>query len=472
MDRSTTSDARHNHLVRFRGTAAGARRSGGATYARGSASIAAAIDRDVSLVVEAGSGRVVPLPAPVANVFVSDPKIAEVRPASASSLFLFGVAAGRTSVAALDAQGKTIRLFQVTVRPTNYGAAEAGGSIARAQPGANVRIEAQPKRLVLHGRVGTPEDAAAAATTTSAFLAEGQSLDNKLRVSSGIQVGLRVRIAEMSRSVTRALGVNWTAMGEIGKIAVNFAALNPIAAAVGNPTGILNNTYQSGSTKINNLIDALAGDNLIHVLAEPNLVAMSGETASFLVGGEFPIPVNQQNGSISVDFKQFGVALAFVPTVMSEDRIRLHVRPEVSELSTNGAVQVTQVGGASISIPALTVRRADTTVELGSGQSFAIAGLLQDTTNQTVSALPGMGEIPILGALFRSDSFLRQETELVIIVTPYIMRPVNDPTALRLPTDGFRPPNDLERILLLRQTGIGSAEASERVPGQAGFVVE
>jgi pilus assembly protein CpaC len=433
---------------------------------------AAVPSNEVSLVVEAGSGRVVPLPAPVANVFVSDPKIAEVRPASPTSLFLFGVTAGHTSVAALGPNGATIRMFDVTVRPSNYGASEAGASIARAAPTANVRIEAQPKRLVLHGRVGTPEEAQGAATTATAFLAEGQTLENRLHVNSGIQVGLRVRIAEMSRSVTRALGVNWTAMGNVGQIAVNFAAQNPIAAAVGAATGTLSSTYNSGSTHINNLIDALAGDNLIHVLAEPNLVAMSGETASFLVGGEFPIPVNQQNGTVTVDFKQFGVALSFVPTVMSEDRIRLHVRPEVSQLSTNGAVQVTQIGGASISIPALTVRRADTTVELGSGQSFAIAGLLQDTTNDTVSALPGLGELPILGALFRSDSYLRQETELVIIVTPYIMRPVNDPTALRLPTDGFRPPNDLERLLLLRQTGIGSASAGEHVPGQAGFVVE
>jgi pilus assembly protein CpaC len=427
---------------------------------------------EVGLVVEAGSGRVVPLPAPVANVFVSDPKIAEVRPASPTSLFLFGVAAGHTSVAALDGAGKTIRLFQVTVRPTSYGASEAAASIDRTAPGANVRIEAQPKRLVLQGHVATPADAQAASTTTSAFLGDGQTVDNRLRVNSQIQVGLRVRIAEMSRSVTRALGVNWQAMGQIGKIATTFSALNPIAAAVGSPTGLLNTTYANGNININNLIDALAGDNLIHVLAEPNLVAMSGEAASFLVGGEFPIPVSQQNNTITVDYKQFGVSLSFVPTVMSEDRIRLHVRPEVSELSTNGAVSVTQLGGASISIPALTVRRADTTVELGSGQSFAIAGLLQDTTNDTVSALPGLGELPILGALFRSDSFLRQETELVIIVTPYIMRPVNDPTALRLSTDGFRVPNDLERLLLLRQTGIGSATAGEHVPGQAGFVVQ
>jgi pilus assembly protein CpaC len=285
-------------------------------------------------------------------------------------------------------------------------------------------------------------------------------------------VGLRVRIAEMSRQVTRALGVNWQALGEIGKYSVNFTTSNPIAAAVGPATGLLSQTYANKGANVNNLIDALAGDNLIHVLAEPNLVAMSGETASFLVGGEFPIPVSQENGSISVSFKQFGISLAFVPTVVTEERIRLHVAPEVSQLSSTGAVTISAIGGQSINIPALTVRRADTTVELGSGQSFAIAGLLQDTTNQTVSALPGLGELPILGALFRSDSFLRQQTELVIIVTPYIMRPVNDPTALKLPTDGFRLPNDIERILLLRQTGIGTAEAGVRVPGQAGFVVE
>ena len=431
-------------------------------------------ETEAALVIEVGSGRVVPLPAPVANVFVSDPKIAEVRPASPTSLFLFGVAAGRTSVAALNAAGAIIRQYSVTVRPSGFGATEAAGSISRSQPGAAVHLEAQPKQLVLRGRVATPADAATAASTASAYLGEGQTLENQLKVNSQIQVGLRVRIAEMSRNVTRALGVNWSVLGGIGKTAI-LNITNPIAAAVGPATGVFNgaNTAKGASSiDINNIVDLLAGDNLIHVLAEPNLVAISGETASFLVGGEFPIPVSQENGSISVTFKQFGISLAFVPTVVTEDRIRLHVAPEVSQLSTTGAVTISSIAGQAINIPALTVRRADTTVELGSGQSFAIAGLLQDTTNQTVSALPALGELPILGALFRSDSFLRQQTELVIIVTPYIMRPVNDPTALKLPTDGFRPPNDIERILLLRQTGIGTAEAGVRVPGQAGFVVE
>jgi pilus assembly protein CpaC len=299
-------------------------------------------------------------------------------------------------------------------------------------------------------------------------------MENRLHVGAQIQVGLHVRIAEMSRNVTRALGVNWSVLGGIGKTAI-LTITNPIAAAAGTATGVFNGVNHAvgqSDINMNNMIDALAGDNLIRVLAEPNLLAISGETASFLVGGEFPIPISQNNGSISVEFKQFGVQLAFVPTVLGEDRIRLHVSPEVSQLSSTGAVTISSIGGTAINIPALTVRRADTTVELGSGQSFAIAGLLQDTTTQIVSALPGLGEVPILGALFRSDSFLRQETELVIIVTPYIVRPVNDPTALKLPTDGYPVPNDLERLLLLRQTGLGTAEAGTRVPGQAGFVVE
>jgi pilus assembly protein CpaC len=161
-----------------------------------------------------------------------------------------------------------------------------------------------------------------------------------------------------------------------------------------------------------------------------------------------------------------------VPTVLSGDRIRLKVRPEVSQLTTQGAVSIS-VGAFAISIPALTVRRAETTIELGSGQSFAMAGLLMDNTNDTVNALPGIGELPILGALFRSDAFIRNETELVIIVTPYIVRPVSDPSALRAPSDGFRPPTDLERLLMLRQVGRGTAtHLTQRLPGQAGFIVE
>ncbi|MCX7380852.1 MAG: type II and III secretion system protein family protein [Alphaproteobacteria bacterium] len=425
-----------------------------------------------NIIVEAGVGRVITLPAPVANVFVSDPKIVEVRPASPTSLFVFGVAPGRTTVAALDANGQTVRQIEITVRPSATASGEAIQAIAKATPKVTAQIDPQPRRSVISGKAPSPMQAHTALATAQAFVPEGQPVDNQLRIAAETQVGLRVRIAEISRNVTRAMGINWQAIGNVGKLGVGLATGNAISAAAGTAS-TLSGSYSDGrGNGINGLIDALANDNLIRVLAEPNLTAMSGEAASFLVGGEFPVPIGQNGGTLTVEFKQYGVALAFVPTVMSGERIRIKVRPEVSQLTTQGAVQM-GVGANAITIPALSVRRAETTIELGSGQSFAMAGLLMDNTNQSINALPGIGEVPILGALFRSDSFVRNETELVIIVTPYIARPVSDPTALRLPTDGIRLPSDLERILLLRQVGIGSSpRLAQRLPGQAGFVVE
>jgi len=195
---------------------------------------------------------------------------------------------------------------------------------------------------------------------------------------------------------------------------------------------------------------------------------------SFLVGGEFPIPVAQQNNSTSIEFKQYGVSLAFIPTVSSAGRINMKVRPEVSALSSQGAV-VLSAANSSIQVPALTVRRAETTVDLASGQSFAIAGLLQDSTQLNGSAVPFLGEIPIIGALFRSDGFQRNETELVIVVTPYLVRPASGPDTLKLPTDGWRPPSDLERVLQLRQSARpqpAAAAAPVHIPGDAGFIVQ
>jgi pilus assembly protein CpaC len=187
------------------------------------------------------------------------------------------------------------------------------------------------------------------------------------------------------------------------------------------------------------VVDALEDERLLTVLAEPNLTAMSGETASFLAGGEFPIPVPQDGGTISIEYKKFGVSLAFKPTVLSDGRINLSVTPEVSELSAAGSITI-----SNFVIPALSTRRAETTVELGSGQSFAIAGLLQSSQDQTTSKFPALGDLPVLGPLFRSDVYQRGETELVIIVTPYVVRPVSQKMAL--PTDGLVPPNDYERI--------------------------
>jgi pilus assembly protein CpaC len=427
--------------------------------------------RMIPLMLESGSGVVLNLQTAAANVFVADPKVAEVRPASAKTLFVFGSAPGRTTLAALDDTGHVVAQYQLTVRPSSFSAAEASATIARTMPGSNIRVETVSNGLAVTGQVATPADAERVMDLARAFLADKQSADNRLTVASSIQISLRVRIAEMSRSVSRELGVNWVALQGLGKYAaIALATSNPLNATTSTPNA-LSAAYADGTTNLAGVIDALAQDNLVHMLAEPNLTTMSGEPASFLVGGEFPIPISQQNNAISVVFKQYGVNLSFVPTVMSDGRINVHVRPEVSQLTNQGAVQLS-AGNNSISVPALTVRRADTTVEVGSGDSFAIAGLLQETVTHGTSAIPLLGELPILGALFRSDNFQRNESELVIIVTPVIVRPVSDPAVLHQPDEAYVPPTDLERILLLRQVGQTALVRPTRIPGAAGFIVQ
>jgi pilus assembly protein CpaC len=275
-----------------------------------------------------------------------------------------------------------------------------------------------------------------------------------------------VRFIEVDRSVTRQLGLNWQALGSIGRFAVAAATnYSPTGA-----TSTLAGAYR-GIVNVNAVIDALAEDQLVTILAEPNLTAQSGETASFLAGGEFPIPIGQQGNTVTIEFKQYGVSLAFVPTVLSGGQISLRVRPEVSQLTNQGAVTLS-VGNSTLQVPALTVRRADTTVELGSGQSFAIAGMLQESRTQTGSGVPGLGEVPVLGALFHSDKFQRDETELVIVITPYIVRPTSDPTALHGPEAATAaPPSDLQRDLLFRQYA-GNSATPPPIPGDVGFVIQ
>jgi len=427
---------------------------------------------------EAGTGGVITLPAAAANVFVADPKIAEVRPASATTLFVFGVGAGRTTVAAVDSQGVAVAEYDIFVRPAAFASTEAEAAIARVLPGTRIRVTPQAKGLLITGQVANAEDAARAISIARGFTPEGQNVEDQLSVTSPVQVTLRVRIAEMSRSVTRALGFNWQALGSVGRFSLDFLTSSGLSA-IGS-----SNSLRAGTRDANALIDALARDNLARVLAEPNLTVLSGQSASFLAGGEFPIPIGQQNGAITIEFKKYGVNLAFQPTVMSDGRINLKVTPEVSQLTDQGSVRVSSVNGLAIVIPALTVRRAETMVELGSGQSFAIAGLLQDNVTQSDSGVPYIGEVPVLGALFRSDDFRRNQTELVILVTPYIVRPVSDPAQLRLSGDNYTVPNDRERLLLMRQTGqvqvspptafLPSAliPAPGRAPGRPGFILQ
>ncbi|MGI9510340.1 MAG: type II and III secretion system protein family protein, partial [Geminicoccaceae bacterium] len=304
-------------------------------------------------------------------------------------------------------------------------------------------------------------------------------------VGAPTQVHLRVRVAEVSREVIKEFGINWEMLFNSGNFTFGFASGRDLvssggtifrspANAGGNAPGIGFGNYTSGSASVSTAIDALAEEGLVTVLAEPNLTALSGETASFLAGGEFPIPVASDDSEIEIEFKEFGISLAFTPTVLSRNRISLRVRPEVSELSDNGAITIN-----GLTIPALATRRAETTVELGSGQSFAVGGLLSNDVQNTVSKFPGLGDLPVLGTLFRSQRFQTNETELVILVTPYLVNPTDEPV-LATPGDGYQPPNDIERILEGRlhherlQPGRGAplGPNKQRLVGPIGFVLD
>ncbi len=416
-------------------------------------------------------GKVITLRSAATNVFVADPKVLEVRPASTTTLFMFGVGPGRTTVAAMDADGHVVLQYEVTVKPSLFKATEARAAITRLMPGSHIAVRSEAKGLLLSGRVDSPAEAAQAMAIASGYVGANEVVENQLSIHSATQVTLRVRIAEMSREVIRNLGVNWEALGEIGSIA-KFPALS-LAANAATAPACLNGATVCQGVNFNGIINALAQDNLAHLLAEPNLTVMSGQSASFLVGGEFPIPVAQQQGQISVEFKKYGVTLAFLPTVMSDGRINIHVSPEESELSNAGAVQLA-AGNSTIQIPALVVRRAETTVELGSGQTFAIAGLLMDSSTQAFTGLPYLNDLPILGPMFRSNAFQRTQTELVILITPFVVKPVDNIASLHLPTDGFNQPTDLEQVLLARQVGRSPETPPVRmpIPGDTGFIVQ
>ncbi|MGH7070414.1 MAG: RodZ domain-containing protein, partial [Acetobacteraceae bacterium] len=295
-----------------------------------------------TIALRSGSGQVVNLSVPAASVFTADPKVADVRPASPTSLFVLGVAPGETTIAALDQAGHPIAQYRVIVTPSAFGPDAAAAAISRLMPGAQIRLSALPDGLTVSGTVANPADAAEIMALVNGFVGPKEVVHDELSVLSDVQVSLQVRIAEMSRTITRELGVNWQELGTTGgKITANFMAPSALAF-LNEAQNTFNFTYHSGNTNVNSIIDALAQDQLARLLAEPNLTAMSGQTASFLVGGEFPIPVAMENGSISVQFQPYGVSLSFIPTVLANNRISLRVRPEVSELTNQGAVQLSE----------------------------------------------------------------------------------------------------------------------------------
>ncbi|WP_353230291.1 type II and III secretion system protein family protein [Novosphingobium sp.] len=430
-----------------------------------------------SLALGIGHGQLVTLPSAMSDVFVANDAIADVQVKTGNQLYVFGKSGGETTVYASNARGEVVWSANVRVGQ-NLDSIEQ--MLHMAMPDAHITSSTMNNTVLLTGTVAAPEDAAEAERLVKAFVADKTTVISRLKMATPLQVNLSVKIAEVSRSLTRNISSNLTSVSTangfkygigqgtgffqsgssaslgVGNVPSTFT-YDPTAVTALNPTGqVLTKGVSVNSPLVGtalagmghlfgmDLLGALdLGEQigLVTTLAEPNLTALSGETADFLAGGEYPIPVNTGLGATSIEFKKYGVSLSYTPTVLANGRISLRVRPEVSELTSEGSVTIN-----GLSVPGLTVRRAETTVELGSGQSFMIAGLLKNNSQDSISKLPGAGDIPVLGSLFRSTAFKKGETELVIVVTPYLVNPV-DANQIHLPTDGFKSADALQQLL-------------------------
>ncbi len=439
----------------------------------GAAWPAAAADRTITpsgeLNIFLRQGVILEVDQPLYSVFVADPNIADVMLQSPQRVYVFGKAIGDTTVFLSDESGRVVagRTIRVT-----HDIVTIEQAIRMMLPKASVQVRSVGRSLVVDGAVTSPIEVEDIRRLARSYVGSDDEVLLRVGLTAANQVNLRVRVAEISRSLDDRLGIRWDSLfgggGSPVKGGFNGGAGS---GATGAFDAVLN--VVTGGIDLNIVVDALSQEGLISILAEPNLTAISGESASFLAGGEFPVPVAGTDGDVTIEFKQFGVSLTFTPTLVDNNRISLKVAPEVSEIDFTRAVEV-----AGVTVPALTTRRASTTIELGSGQSFAIAGLLKSTTSHDVDKLPGLGDIPILGALFRSSAYIQGETELVIIVTPYIVEPVARLADMRLPTDGLAPPNELERVLLgeFQSPAAGNqptlAHGTPRLAGNAGFILE
>ncbi len=472
------------------------------------------------LALPAGRSAVVDLPVDARDVLVSNPTVAQAVLRTPRRIFVMGLKSGVTDAMFFDAGGRRILALNIRVEQNTSALAQ---TINRILPGAQVHVDALNTSIILSGVVMSAADADKAVQMARAMVDKPEAVMNMLSIAGQDQVMLKVRILEMDRQVIKQLGINWNAvigqagstqfiLGSVATYGINGALLGGLTGAGAN----LNTTTQpevmgfdpltgtrdlpivcgtctnggsktiattqttSGSTGLNQgsaNIQAFEQVGLVRTLAEPNLTAVSGESAKFLVGGEFPVPVAESTtGSVSVDFKPFGIGLGFTPVVLSGGRISLKLSTEVSELNNQGAFNVSSgSGGPVLVVPALTVRRAETTVELPSGGSMMIAGLLQDKSAQDLSGIPGAMDVPILGALFRSRDYQSGQTELVVIVTPYLVKPTNA-NDLQTPMDGLQIANDIDTIMLgrLNQTykHDPKATAGRTYQGPYGYVVE
>lgn len=397
--------------------------------------------------VEINKGTPVHLPAAAASVAIADPTIADVQVISPKLVMVAGRGVGETSIIAVDGRDNVILNGTVMV---SHNLSRLQRALTDMAPDMKINASSVDNAIVLKGKVDSPVAAETVQRLASGFLSnDKQRVINMLDTSDGDQVMLKVRVVELARSELKRFGINWEGILNAGNFVFGMGQGRDFINALGGfersgTDNTLFGGFRDGSNNLNLAIDALENDGLINVLAEPNLTTRSGQAASFLAGGEIPIPVQGQNNQVTIDYRQYGVSLQFTPVVLSKNKISLTVMPEVSALSEANRVSTAQ----GVSVPAFTTRRASTSVDIGSGQTFAIAGLLRNDSTNNVSKFPFLGDMPILGSLFRSTSFRNDQTELVILVTPYIVKPISDPSKVKTPVDGYKPPNEFERIAL------------------------
>ncbi|MEH2608841.1 type II and III secretion system protein family protein [Bradyrhizobium sp. AZCC 1693] len=428
-----------------------------------------------------GKSVVVDLPRDVKDVLVADPKIANAVVRSSQRAYIIGGAVGQTNVVFFDAEGQQVASYDIAVKRDLNGVRAA---LKQTLPG--IQIEGVGDSVVLTGSVSSPVEAQQAGEIAARLVGGAEKVVNSVVVRGRDQVMLKVTVAEVRRDIVKQLGVDLSASMNYGTAAVVFNNSNPFTAnsaplvsGNGLAAAALN---KAGLPSVTATLRAMESAGVVRTLAEPNLTAISGESATFISGGEFPIPTGvtcqtSTTGVIgqcvqTVSFKKFGISLNFTPVVLTEGRISLRVMTEVSEVSTENALQ----GGAGgTTIPSIKTRRAETTLEIPSGGSVAMAGLIQEQTKQAINGLPGADQIPILGGLFRSQDYVNHQTELMVIVTPYVVRAVAQKELSR-PDDGFAPASDSQSALLGRINRIyGVAARVDPVAGMQGnfgFIID
>lgn len=422
--------------------------------------------------------QVINLKQAAGQVLLTDPKVADVQLVTPSTLYVYGRSPGATEIIVTGQDMQTAYRYQINVI-SDYR--ELENLIRGFVPNGSVKVHSVPDGLMLQGSVDSAKMAEDIRSLAQRYVGPQGSVVNQLKVKSSTQINLRVKIAEVRRSVVNQLGINW-ATSPLENLRFGLFTGRGLASRT-NPTGLplnfnplgpggvggigANFPSRLGKTDFSALIDALSRENLATVLAEPNLVTRSGEEASFLVGGEFPYPVAQGVGTsatVTIQFKPYGISLSFVPVVIG-DTISLRVRPEVSEIDRTQTAR-DQAGN---SVPAITTRRAESTMEMANGQSMIMAGILSDKSSASIDNLPGLGDIPILGALFRSVDYRNEKTELVIVVTPYIVEPIENPQDIVMPTDGLKYAKLLDMILFQRINDPSGHMPCPSLVGNAGF---